>query len=33
MKGCECMDWRIELKEWIGVTDEIAATGLDDMDG
>ena len=33
MKGCECMDWKIELKERIGVTDEIAATGLDDMDG
>ena len=27
------MDWRKELKERLGVIDEIAAAGLDDMDG
>ena len=27
------MDWRKELKERLGIMDEIAAAGLDDMDG
>ena len=27
------MDWRKELKERLGIVDEIAAAGLDDMDG
>ena len=27
------MDWRKELKERLGVMDEIAAAGLDDMEG
>ena len=26
------MDWRKELKQQLGVLDEIAATGLDDME-
>ena len=33
MKGCENMDWKKELKERLGIMDEIAAAGLDDMDG
>jgi hypothetical protein len=27
------MDWRKELKEQLGIIDEIAAAGLDDMEG
>lgn len=27
------MDWKKELKERIGVIDEITAAGLDDMEG
>ena len=27
------MDWKKELKERLGVIDEISAVGLDDMDG
>lgn len=27
------MDWRKELKERLGIMDEIAAAGLEDMEG